>query len=261
MRASESASLQHTFPAPYLPVSSKQHLSAREAALLLVYHLRLLNWWLVLLMALGFLGAGFLVWLPLHIGGAQALRQAADLSRFVLEPGSGLLTGLLASALIVNDPLLEVTMTTRAGIARVLLWRALLTFFCLLCGSAAFLAWSLASGISYARQQGPLYLLLVWLAPVLVTGMLSLFGALLTRNAALGLIIAAVPLAGSLFLYAKLVSIPETHPFFLSYTFSGGQDAHDWWVNRLTLLGIAGAFTIGNWWLLRREERLLGNGL
>ena len=96
---------------------------------------------------------------------------------------------------------------------------------------------------------------------VLVTGMLSLFGALLTRNAALGLIIAAVPLAGSLFLYAKLVSIPETHPFFLSYTFSGGQDAHDWWVNRLTLLGIAGAFTIGNWWLLRREERLLGNGL
>jgi hypothetical protein len=95
---------------------------------------------------------------------------------------------------------------------------------------------------------------------VLVMGMLGLFGSLFTRNAALGLVIAIVPLAGSLLLYTKLVSIPATHPFFLSYTFSGGQDAHDWWINRLTLLGIAVALAVWNWWLLRQEERLLGIG-
>jgi hypothetical protein len=166
---------------------------------------------------------------------------------------------MLASALIANDPLLEVTMATRTGIASVVIWRARLSFLLLLCCSAAFLVWSRAIGISSA-QRSPLSLLLVWLAPVLVMGMLGLFGALLTRNAALGLVIAVVPLAGSLLLYAKLVSIPETHPFFLSYTFSGGQDAPDWWINRLTLLGIAGAFALWNGWLLRREELLLGSG-
>ncbi len=242
------------------PMQAQRQAPWREALLLARYHLRLLNWWLVLLMALGFLGAGFLTWLPLHAGGAEALSQASALCQFVLEPGAGLLAGMLASSLIANDPLLEVTMATHAGIARVMLWRFLLTFFLLLCCSAAFLAWSLANGVSYARQQSPLYLLLVWLAPVLVMGMLGLFGALLTRNSALGLVIATVPLAGSLLLYAKLVSIPETHPFFLSYTFSGGQDAPDWWTNRLTLLGIAVALTVWNGWLLRREERLLGNG-
>lgn len=244
----------------YAPTSAQRQRAWREAILLTCYLLRLLGWWLLLLVALGFLGAGFLVWLPLHAGGAQARGQAMALSLFVLEPGAGLLAGMLASSLVVNDPLLEVTMATRTGISRLVLWRALLAFLQLLCGSAAYLAWTLANGVTYARQQSPLSLLLVWLAPVLVTGMLGMFGSLLTRNAALGLAIAVVPLAGSLFLYQKLVSIPATHPFLLSYTSSGGQDAADWWTNRLTLLSIAVVLGVCNWWLLRHEEHLLGSG-
>jgi hypothetical protein len=256
MPTSEHPTLQRAVSFHYAPTSTQRQRPWREALLLARYHARLLNWWLVVLMALGFLGAGFLTWLPLHAGGAEALSQARGLGQFVLEPGAGLLT----SSLIVNDPLLEVTMATRAGIASMVLWRALLTFLLLLCCSAVFLAWSRAIGISYARQQSPLSLVLVWLAPVLVMGLLSLLGSLLTRNAALGLVIATVPLAGSLLLYQKLISIPATHPFFLSYTFSGGQDAPDWWTNRLTLLGIAGVIAVWNWWLLRHEERLLGSG-
>jgi hypothetical protein len=259
MPTSERPTVQQGVSFPYAPASTQRQRPWREALLLARYHTRLLNWWLVLLMALGFLGAGFLAWLPLHAGSVQGLRQAIELCQFALEPGAGLLAGMLASSLIANDPLLEVAMTTRAGIASIVLWRALLTFFLVLCGSAAFLAWSLANGISYTRQQSLLSLLLVWLAPVLVMGMLGLFGALLTRNASLGLVISIVPLAGSLLLYAKLVSFPAAHLFFLSYTFSGGQDALDWWNNRLTLLGIAGVLAAWNWWLLQHEERLLGN--
>lgn len=257
MRTDERAALQSVSSLRYAPAATKERLPLREAALLLFYHLRLLNWWLFALMVLSFLGVGFLTWLPLHVGGSQGLSQAMGLSRFVLEPGAGLLAGMLASALIVGDPFLEVTMATQAGIYAAVIWRTLLSFFLLLCCSAAYLAWSLANGISYARQQGPLFLLLVWLTPVLAMGMLSLLGSLVTGNAALGLALAAVPLAGSLFLYEKLLPIQATHPFFLSYTYSGGQDASDWWTNRLTLLGIALALAVGNWWFLRREEHLL----
>lgn len=232
----------------------------RETLLLARYHMQLLNWWLLLLVALGFLAAGFLVWLPLHAGGAQAQSQAVELSRFILEPGAGLLAAMLASSLIVNDPALEVALATRAGVARVTLWRGLLTFCALLLGSAAFLGWTLSQGVNYAPQRSWLALLMLWLAPTLVMGTLGLLGALLTRNAALGVVIAVIPLAASLFLYPKFVTIPQTHPFLISYTASGGQDASDWWINRLTLLGVAVVIALWNGWLLRREERLLSSG-
>ena len=73
------------------------------------------------------------------------------------------------------------------------------------------------------------------------------------------MLIAALPLAASLFLYDVLRSTQATHPFLISYTYSGGQDASDWWANRLVLLGIALALAADNWWLLRREEHLLGS--
>jgi len=231
----------------------------REAALLLLYHLRLLNWWLFLLMALGFLAVGALAWLQLQAGDTQGLSRATDLSRFALEPGVGLFAGVVASSLVAGDPLLEVTLATRAGLYGTVIWRALLAFCLLLLASAAYLLWSLANGISYAKQQTPLVLLLIWLAPALVTGALGLFGSLATRNAALGAVTAASPLAGSLFLYQQLLPIQATHPFLLSYTYSGGQDATDWWKNRMTLLGVAVALAICDWWLLQREERLVGS--
>ena len=257
MRLDERNTLQSASSLRYAPGVSKGRPPLREGALLLFYHLRLLNWWLFVLTCLCFLGFGGLVWMQLQIGGVQGLSNAMGLSRFLLEPGAGLFAGILASSLIVSDPLLEVMMATRAGISAVVIWRALLTFLLLLCCSAAYLAWSLANGVSYARQQNPLYLLLVWLAPMLVMGLLGLLGSLATHNAALGIVIAAVPLAGSLFWYEKLLPIQATHPFFLSYTYSGSQDAPDWWTNRLALLGIALALAVWNWWFLRREEHLL----
>lgn len=257
----ETKKCAHILNAPAFENSPvvKQRLSLREALLLARYHGRLLNWWLFLLMALGFLAVGFLAWLQMRAGGSQGLSHADTLSQFVMGPGAGLLAGMLASSLLVGDPLLEVLISTHTGISGAALWRASLTFGLLLLCSAVYLAWSLAHGISYARQQSSFFFLLLWFVPVLLMSMLGLFGSLLTRNAALGMVIATVPLAGSLLLAPVLLPIQEAHPFLVSYTFSGGQDASDWWINRLTLLGIAVVFATWNWWLLRREERLAGN--
>ncbi|HEY7419617.1 MAG TPA: hypothetical protein VH593_30840 [Ktedonobacteraceae bacterium] len=264
MATGERVVPKSVLPLQYAPTAERQRLSLREAALLILYHLRLLNWWLFVLILFGFVGFGAVVWLQLRIGGVQGTSNATELSLFVLEPGVGLFAGILTSSLVVNDPTLEVTMATPDGIYRVVAWRYLLTFFLLLLCSSAYLAWSLENRISYAQQQSPLFLLLLWLAPVLLMSMLGLFGSLVTHNAALGMAIATIPLAGSLFLYEKLSTIQATHPFFLSYTYShyaysGEQVASDWWTNRLVLLGIALVFTVWNWWLLRREEHLLGN--
>jgi hypothetical protein len=259
MQTGKSTTLQSASLLQYEPIPAQRRLPLRESFLLIIYHLRLLNWWFFLLMLLSFLTASGLLWLQLHTGGPQSLDHASELSQFVMEPAAGILAGMLASSLFVGDPLLEVTAATHAGIYGVLIWRSLLAFLLLLLCSTIYLTWSLSHGISYARQQSLLFLLLVWLAPVLVMGTLGLLGSLVTRNVALGMVIAAIPLAGSLFLYAKLYPFQATHPFFISYTYSGGHDAPDWWTNRLTLLCIALALAICNWWWLRREERLLGN--
>lgn len=258
MQTSEKSTLQNRSALPYAPIETRQRIPVREAVLLIFYHLRLLNWWLFLLMAFGFLGAAALLGLQVRAGGAQGMSNALQFSQFVMEPGAGLLVGMLASSLIVGDSLLEVTMATRTGISGVVIWRYLLTLVILLGCSAAYLAWSLDNGISYARQQSPLFLLLVWLAPVLVMSMLGLFGSLAARNAALGTVIAALPLAGELFFHGYLLPMQATHPFIIPYT-SWGANAPDWWINRLTLLGCALLLAAWNWWLLRREERLLGN--
>lgn len=258
MQTHDSTTLPGSSSVQYAPVPVQQRLPLREAILLIFYHLRLLNWWLFLLILFGFSGCGVLVWLQLHAGGSQGLSHAIGLSQFVMEPGVGLFAGVFASSLIVGDPLLEMMMVTRTGMQGVAIWRFLLTFCVLLCCSAIYLAWSLGDRMSYAVQQSPLFLLLLWLTPVLVMSMLGLFGSLVTHNAALGMVIAAVPLSSSLFLYDYLLPIQATHPFFITYTYSGGQDAPDWWTNRLTLLGIALVLAVCNWWLLSREEHLLG---
>ena len=109
MQTDERTAAQSASSLRYTPVLARHSLPLREAALLLFYHLRLLNWWLFLLMFLGFLGAGGLLWLQLHIGSAQGASSARELSQFVMESGAGLIAGMLTSALIVGDPLLEVT--------------------------------------------------------------------------------------------------------------------------------------------------------
>lgn len=258
MQTGERSAERNKVSLQYAPVASSRRLPLREAALLLLYHLRLLNWWLFLLTWLAFLAAGLLTWLQLHLGGAQGTGNALGLARFVLESVSGLFAGMLASSLVVNDPSLEVSMATRQGVYSVVSWRASLTFVLLFCCSALYLAWSLAGGVNYAHQQAPLALLLLWLAPVLLMGALGLFGALATRNAALGMLIAVLPLAGAHFLHGYLIPIAWTHPFFLPYT-SWNANASDWWTNRLSLLFIALALIACNWWWLGYEERLLND--
>lgn len=258
MQTSERSTGSTALSLQYAPGTGLHRLPFREAALLFSYHVRLLNWWLFLLTLLGFLAAGLLTWLQLHLAGAQGESLALDLARFVLESVTGLFAGMLASSLVVGDPTLEVTMATRQGVSSVVSWRAILTFALLSCCSALYLAWSLANGVNYASQQLPLALLLLWLAPVLLMGSLGLFGALATRNAALGTVTAALPLAGAHFLHTYLIPIAATHPFFLPYT-SWNADAADWWTNRLTLLVLALALAGCNWWLFRHEERLLND--
>lgn len=258
MQTSERSSLGRDTSLSYVPGKNASHLSLREAGLLLGYHLRLLNWWLFLLTLLGFLVAGLLTWLQLRLGGPRGAGNALDIARFILESTSGLFAGMLASSLVVGDPTLEVSMTTRAGVYSLVNWRALLTFVLLLLSAGAYLAWTLASGVNYAGQQSPLALLLLWLAPVLLMGTLGLSGALATRNAALGAIIATLPLAGAHFFHGYLIPIAGTHPFLLPYT-SWNAEAADWWTNRLALLGLALVLGACNWWWLKREERLLND--
>lgn len=258
MRTGEHPTRRQDPPLPYQPVAPRQRLSWREAILLSWYQLRLLNGWLFFLMLLGFLAAGLIFWIWLRWSGPQGVSLALTLSRFVLESGAGLLAGVLSSALVAGDPLLEVSMATRGGVSSLLLWRGLLTFVILLCCSAAYLAWTLFNGLSYAHQQNPLFFLLLWLAPVLLLGLLGLCGSLATRNAALGMVIAVLPLMGELFFHGYLLPIQGTHPFFIPYTI-WQANAPDWWLNRLTLPGLALLLAAWCWWWLKREERLLSD--
>jgi hypothetical protein len=188
---------------------------------------------------------------------SQDLTRGADLSRFVMEPWAALFAAVLGSSLIVTDPLLEITLVTRTGARGLVAWRALLSLLPLLLCSGVYLAWSLSQGVSYARQQSPLYLLLVWLAPVLFTGSLALWGSLATRNAALGFAIAVIPLAASLFLSGVILQSEAAHLFLVSYSYSGGHDTPDWWHNRLALLAGAALFAAWSGWLLRHDEHLI----
>jgi hypothetical protein len=242
----------------YNGVAASPRISWREAILLATYHIRLLNWWLFLLMALGFVGSCGVYWLTAHTGTPVALGRGNELSRFVLESGAGLVASTLTSFLVVGDPMLEVMMTTHTGIYKVLAWRYLLTLVFLLIFSAAYLAWSLWYGTTYTSHQTILFILLTWLAPVLVMSMLGLLGALMTRNAALGAVIAALPLMADLFLHDDLLPIALYRPFFIPFTI-WEHDSSDWWLNRFVLLGCGLALALCCWWWLRREERLLGN--
>jgi hypothetical protein len=248
-----------------IPVGGR--IPLREVLLLGKYHLRLLNWWLFLLMFLGFLGSCGLFWLVVHSGTTTAVSNGNEFSRFVLESGAGLVAGLLTSSLVVGDPLLEVMMATRSGIYRVFGWRYLLTLSILLVCSAAYLAWSLAWGTIYTVPQSAFTLLFVWLAPVFAMSTLGLLGALLTRNAALGAVIAAIPLAIALFLHSDLLAIAATNAFwrpfilwfFVPFTLWSYDVPNYWWLNRALLMGTGLILALCCWWLLRREERLLGN--
>src|SRR3954454_16651762 len=194
MQTPETATTRYHGSLRYSPSPAGRRLPWREAALLARYHLRVLNWWLFLLVLLGFAGAGVLVWARAHAGDAQALDDASSLARFVLEPLAGLFAAMLGSALLVRDPPLELLLATRTGASGVTLWRALLTFGILLLCSAAFLAWSLNQGIGYAQRQSPHSLLLVWLVPVLLIGVMGFAGSVMARNDALGAVLATVPL-------------------------------------------------------------------
>jgi hypothetical protein len=237
---------------------SIRHMPLREAWLFAIYQLRLLNWWLFLFMIIGFLGSGALFWLTVRNGGPAAMSKGNELSRFVFESGAGLIAGCLTSFLIVGDTLLELQMTTRAGIGKILTWRYLLTFFILAICSAGFLTWTRLFGTTYTQHQTLLVWLFMWLAPVLVMSMLALLFSLLTRNAPLGTVMASLPLIADLLFHSDMLPVAGFRPFFIPFSI-WEYDAPDWWENRLALVGISLLLAIACWLWLRREEHLLGN--
>ncbi len=214
----------------------------REAALLARYHARILNRWLLGLMLLGFVGLAVLSRNP-------DLR--AEVRWFALEPYPGLLAAMLGSSLLVGDPVLEVILATRAGGTGVLVGRFALSVALLALYSAGFLAIA-------APPERPLVLLVLWLAPVAFSALLGVFGTLSTRSPALGLTLALLPLAVSLFAAAPLLGWRGARWFLVTYTYAAGLDAPDWWINRLVLLSLALILAVGSGWLLRRDEHLLG---
>lgn len=240
----------------YRQVSQQSRLSLSDTFLIFRYHLKVFSSWLLGLIGFGFGTCAIILWLQLKKGDAESLGNAAQLSLFVLESGAGLVAGLLASSLLIGDPLLEIMMVTSSGIGKVAAIRLFLSFGLLMVYSTLYLVWSLINGVVYAKEQGLLFFLLLWLAPVATVGMLAFFCSLITRNSALGLVIGLVPLAGALFLQPYLLLVEQLHPFIISYTLAG-YNAPDWWLNRLTLLAIGLGLAGLNGWILRKEERLL----
>ena len=250
----------------YKSTSSTTLIPLREAFLLIKYHLRLLNWWLLLVMLLGFVGSGAMLWLVLNSGGQLATTHGNEFSRFILELGASLIAIVLTSVLVVGDPGLEVIMVTQEGISRVLIWRYLITLCVLFICAAGYLIWSLLLGVTYTVPQTALTLFMVWFAPVFVMSMLSMLTSLIARNAALGVVIAAIPLMSVLLFHNDLVNIMAAHLWvrvtflgvFFPYTLWGFEQPGWWWANRLLLIVEGLLLIYWSWWCLRKEERLLG---
>src|SRR5258708_39187178 len=94
----------------YSGVTASPRISWREAILLATYHIRLLNWWLFLLMALGFVGSCGVFWLTAHTGTPVALGRGNELSRFVLESGAGVCATSLSGFLVVGGSMFDMMM-------------------------------------------------------------------------------------------------------------------------------------------------------
>src|SRR5260370_36643478 len=104
----------------YSGVTASPRISWREAILLATYHIRLLNWWLFLLMALGFAGSCGVFWLTAHTGTPVALGRGNELSRFVLESGAGFVAGTLTSFFVGGGSMAGMMVPTTAGNDKVL---------------------------------------------------------------------------------------------------------------------------------------------
>ena len=237
----------------------RQWMPLRERLLLVVYHLRMLNWWLYALMLLCFIGSGFIYWWTIRSGTPAAKSYGAELGRFVMEGGAGLIAGALTSFLIMNDPILELEITTGKGIMAVFSWRYLLTLVLLLFCSLLFLGWTFHFGTQYSNQQSVWFLISLWLTPVLIMSMIASLSAFLTHNGTMGTVIAAIPFIGDMLLHDEMLQISWLRPIFIPFSI-WGHDASDWWTNRLTLISIGLGLAVICWYILQyREDKLLGN--
>jgi hypothetical protein len=239
--------------------TQRRHLSLRDTVLLAYYHLRMLHWWLYLLMGLGFLGACVLYWMMVRINTYQGIANGNEISRFVMESGVGLIAGALTSFLIIGDPMTELESTTRSGMSRVFIWRYLLTLGIMLLCALIYIGWTLHFGASYTSQQNIVFFISLSFVPVLLLSMLALLGAILTRSATIGALIPGVLLIGNLFLHDEMLSTTWLRPFFIPFAI-WDYDSSDWWNNRITLLiiGLVLACLCG-WLLTHREDKLLGS--
>jgi hypothetical protein len=221
------------------------------------YHLRVLNWWILLLSMGGFVLGGGMVWFALHSGSAFSPSSVAGLSRFLLETGAGTIAGILGSWLILGDPALELLLVRRQGIGGIVVWRVLLLVLLLLLFSTGFLAWSLVLGVQYGAHPTLAWFFFLWLAPVAFLGTMGWILALLMRNASLGTVFIGLSVACATVLKDFVLTHEWLRLFYIELTVYEPA-APDWWWNRLVLMSSALLLALASWWWLRSEERLLG---
>ncbi len=248
---------------PDLYKAESHRAALRETLLLVGYHLRLLRW-RVLLLSMSSMGvAGAICWLMVRNPTPLAFDQAHDFSLFIMESGIGIIAAGLASSLLIGDPGLELSLTLRDGVSRILLWRSLLILGLLLLVLTAFYAWTRLLGIDYGSKDQVRNLVLVWLTPILCLGTLGFTTSLLTRNLTLGATLAILPIMAELFAkddlqlsyIGRLIFIPYTEfNLKLEQYFPGNPG---WLTNRLSLLGISMLLILWNVWWLRSEEHVL----
>jgi hypothetical protein len=230
-----------------------------ERILLSLYHMRVINWWLLLIVVGLFVLFGGVIWFTLHTNTphtANPVQYVTGASRFLLEAGAATIAGTLVGPLVLSDPMLELLLVSRGGIRQILLCRFLLVIFILFLTCVVYLAWSLALGVRYSRQESLLWFFLLWLAPVLFVSMLGLTVSFISHSAAIGAVFSGLLLTFSIFLSDYIITQEPLRLFFIALSLYV-PDASDWWWNRLVLTCSGLILALWCWWWISRDERLL----
>ncbi len=227
----------------------------RDLLLLARYHLRVMQWPVWLLIAFCFLVAGAILWLMRQIHYPVMYQQ--ELSRFILEPGAGLIACMVGGALLVNDPALELLLVAHQGIRPTFMLRVSIAWLMLGVPAALFALWSLRLGTDYFHSFSWWRMFCLWFIPTWLCTQLSFFAALLTRQARMGGVI-----GGSLILlelFMKDLFLQQTLLRWLFVPLSLWlPNTSIWGASRALLFCLGTLLLAGSWWWMEHEERLLG---
>ncbi|GCE49889.1 hypothetical protein EI42_06114 [Thermosporothrix hazakensis] len=218
------------------------------------YHLRVMRWYVLFLVLLGFVGAALVLRLMVWIH--YPLIYQYELCRFVLEAGAGLIACMLGSTVLVNDPALELLIASRVGCWKIILGRVLLIWLILGVMNACFVGWTYALGLHYSSSDTPWRLFCMWFVPTWLFTLLALIASLFSRHSAMGGVLGALLLLLELLMKDFFLNYTVLLPFFvpLSIWF---PDSSIWWSSRALLFGIGILIAIGVRLRIRRDEALL----